>query len=210
MNPSWNRPSRRHLRALLLAVLLPLCLILGGLAQAAEPIKLALIEGLSGPFGNAGEAVWRNLLWATERVNARGGVKLPGGARPLQLLRFDSKGSTEETLALLRAAIDQDAHFLLQGNSSATAATLVDALERHNARDPAQRALFLNYAAVDPALTHEHCSFWHFRFDADADMRLAALTDQLQGDTTVHKVYLIGQDYSFGQHVLKKGREMIA
>jgi branched-chain amino acid transport system substrate-binding protein len=46
-------------------------------AAAGGPIKIALIEGLSGPFANTGEAAFRNLLWATERVNARGGVKLP-------------------------------------------------------------------------------------------------------------------------------------
>src|SRR2546427_306722 len=60
-----------------------------------EPIRLALIESLSGPFANTGEAVFRNLLWATERVNARGGVPLPaaqGGARPLAIERHDSKG----------------------------------------------------------------------------------------------------------------------
>jgi branched-chain amino acid transport system substrate-binding protein len=126
------------------------------------------------------------------------------------LLRFDSKGTTEEALSMLRAAVDQDAHYVLQGNSSATAAALVDALNKHNERKPAQRALFLNYSAVDPALTNEKCSFWHFRFDAHADMRLAALTDVLKTETSVKKMYLIGQDYSFGQHVLKKGREMIA
>jgi branched-chain amino acid transport system substrate-binding protein len=198
---AWNFPYRHHLAALLLAA--PL------LAQAAEPIKLALIEGLSGPFGNAGEAVYRNLVWATERVNARGGVKLPGGPRPLQLLRFDSKGATEEALSMLRSAVDQKANFVLQGNSSATAAALIDALNKHNEREPQRRALFLNYSAVDPVLTNEKCSFWHFRFDAHADMRLAALTDELREDRSISRMYLIGQDYSFGQHVLKKGREML-
>ena len=63
---------------------------------------------------------------------------------------------------------------------------------------------------MEPALTNEKCSFWHFRFDAHADMRLTALTDVLQGDSRVKKVYLIGQDYSFGQQVVKRAREMIA
>ncbi|HSI59902.1 MAG TPA: branched-chain amino acid ABC transporter substrate-binding protein [Ideonella sp.] len=179
-------------------------------AAAPEPIRLAMIEGLSGPFANAGEAVYRNLLWAVERVNARGGVPLPGGARPLALLRFDSKGSTEEALSQLRSATDQGVHFVLQGNSSATAAALIDALNKHNAREPARRAVFLNYSAVEPALTGERCSFWHFRFDAHADMRMAALTEVLKSDSRVHKVYLIGQDYSFGQQVLKSAREMVA
>ena len=175
-----------------------------------EPIRLALVEGLSGPFANAGEAVFRNLLLATERINRSGGVRIGGVARPLVLLRFDSKGSTEEALSTLRGALDQRIGFILQGNSSATAAALIDALDKHNEREPQRRALFLNYSAVDPALTNERCSFWHFRFDAHADMRLAALTDVLQTDLGVQRVFLIGQDYSFGQHVLKQARQLIA
>jgi branched-chain amino acid transport system substrate-binding protein len=198
--------NRRALLALPLTLALPAVRA----QPAPEPIRLALIEGLSGPFANAGEAVFRNLLWATERVNQRGGVRLPGGARPLALLRFDSKGSTEEALSTLRGALDQRIGFILQGNSSATAAALVDALDKHNEREPQRRALFLNYSAVDPALTNERCSFWHFRFDAHADMRLAALTDVLREDRGVRRVFLIGQDYSFGQHVLKTARAMIA
>jgi branched-chain amino acid transport system substrate-binding protein len=197
---------RRAAAGLLLALgaLLPFA------AQAdAEPIRLALIEGLSGPFANAGEAVYRNLQWAVERVNARGGVHLPGGARPLALLRMDSKGNTEEALAQLKQATDQGVGFVMQGNSSATAAALIDALNKHNGRVPERQALFLNYSAVEPALTNEKCSFWHFRFDAHADMRLSALTDVLRGDSRIRKVYLIGQDYSFGQQVVKRAREMV-
>jgi branched-chain amino acid transport system substrate-binding protein len=185
---------------------------LGSLAANAttEPVRLGLIEGLSGTFANAGEAVYRNLLLAVERVNERGGVRLPGGARPLELLRFDSKGNNEETLAMLKAALDRQVGIVMQGNSSAAAAVLIDALNKHNEREPTRRALFLNYSAVDPALTNEKCSFWHFRFDAHADMRLAALTDVLRDDASVQRVYLIGQDYSFGQQVLRQARASIA
>ena len=42
--------------------------------------------------------------------------------------------------------------------------------------------LLLNYSAVDPALTNERCSFWHFRFDAHANMRIAALMDVIRED----------------------------
>ncbi len=189
------------------------CALLVGAGAAAaqpQPVRLALVEAFSGSFANAGDAVTRNIVWAVERVNQRGGVQLPGGARPLELVRFDSKGTSEEALAMLRHALDQRIGFVLQGNSSATAAALIEALEKHNQREPDRRAIFLNYSAVDPILTNERCSFWHFRFDAHADMRLEALTDVLREDRSVKKIYLIGQDYSFGQHVLKKGREMIA
>ncbi|HLL18141.1 MAG TPA: branched-chain amino acid ABC transporter substrate-binding protein [Rubrivivax sp.] len=199
--------SRRAVMALPIWLSLPPAH--GQLADRPQPITLALIEGFSGPFANAGEAVFRNLLWATERINQRGGVVLAGVKRPLLLLRFDSKGTTEEALSMLRAALDQRIAFVLQGNSSATAAALVDALDKHNSREPQRRALLLNYSAVDPLLTNQRCSFWHFRFDAHADMRLAALVAVLRDDRALQRVYLIGQDYSFGQHVLKTARQMI-
>ena len=179
----------------------------------AKPVKMALIESLSGPFANTGEAVYRNLYWAMERVNARGGVPLPasaGGPRLLALERYDSKGQNEEALSALRAAIDDGAQIILQGNSSATAAALLDAIEKHNSRDPSRRVLYLNYSAVDPALTNERCSFWHFRFDAHADMRMAALMEVMREDKAMKSVYLIGQDYSFGQAVLREAKKQLA
>ncbi|MES2583266.1 MAG: branched-chain amino acid ABC transporter substrate-binding protein [Pseudomonadota bacterium] len=184
------------------------------LAQApvTTPIKLAMVEALSGPNANAGEAVFRNLAWAVERVNARGGVKLPasnGGNQMLQLERYDSKGQNEEALSVLRSAIDNGARIVLQGNSSANAAALIDAINKHNERDPARRVVFLNYSAVDPVLTNEKCSYWHFRFDAHADMRMAALMDVIKDDKALKGVYLIGQDYSFGQSVLREARRQL-
>lgn len=183
------------------------------LAQTAAapllPIRIAMIEGLSGPFANTGEAVFRNLVWATERVNARGGVSLPGGKRPLVLERFDSKGQTEEALSSLRSAIDGGIQVVMQGNSSAPAAALIEAINKHNERDPARQVLFLNYSAVLPELTNEKCSFWHFRFDAHADMRMSALMSVLKDDQALKSIYLIGQDYSFGQAVLREGKKQL-
>jgi branched-chain amino acid transport system substrate-binding protein len=178
--------------------------------SAAPTVRIALIESLSGPFGNTGEAVFRNLVWATERVNARGGVKLPTGAQTLRIERYDSKGQNEEALAALRSAIDDGIRVVAQGNSSATAAVLIDAINKHNEREPAKRVLFLNYSAVEPSLTNEKCSFWHFRFDAHADMRMAALMDVLKDDKALKSIYLIGQDYSFGQSVLREAKRQIS
>ena len=177
-------------------------------AQKA-PIQLALIEGMSGPFANTGEAVLRNLVWAVERVNARGGVTTTDGKRLLVLNRYDSKGQNEEALTSLRAAIDAGAQYIFQGNSSANASVLIDAIQKHNERELQKRVLFLNYSAVDPALTQERCNFWHFRFDAHADMRMTALMQVLKQDAKLKSVYLIGQDYSFGQAVLKEAKQQL-
>ncbi|MBT9475745.1 branched-chain amino acid ABC transporter substrate-binding protein [Polaromonas sp.] len=191
-------------------VALMLAAAMAAMAQPAlPPVRIALIESLSGPFANTGEAVFRNLVWATERVNARGGVKLPGGARKLAIERYDSKGQNEEALAALRSAIDDGVNIIAQGNSSAIAAALIDAIDKHNERQPGKRVLFLNYSAVEPSLTNEKCSYWHFRFDAHADMRMAALMEQFKDDQALKSVYLIGQDYSFGQAVLREARKQI-
>jgi branched-chain amino acid transport system substrate-binding protein len=176
----------------------------------AGPIRIAMIEGVSGAFANAGEAVQRNLQWAIERVNAAGGVATADGRRPLELVVLDSKGNVDEALAQLRQAADQNIRFIAQGNSSAIALQLVDAIDKHNAREPGRRMLLLNYSAVEPSLTRERCSYWHFRFDAHADMRMHALTEVLARDSSVNRVALIGQDYSFGQAVLREARRQLA
>jgi branched-chain amino acid transport system substrate-binding protein len=183
------------------------------LAQSAPatqpPVRVALIESLSGPFANTGEAVFRNLTWAAERVNARGGIKLSSGNRALVFERYDSKGQNEEALSALRSAMDDGITLVAQGNSSSTAAALIDAINKHNEREPGKRLLFMNYSAVDPVLTNEKCSYWHFRFDAHADMRMAALMDVLKDDKALKSIYLIGQDYSFGQAVLREARKQL-
>lgn len=199
-------PRRRLLKSLAAAACVP---AFAWAQSPLPPVRLAMIESLSGAFANTGEAVFRNLVWAVERVNARGGVATPQGRRLLQLERYDSKGQNEEALSALRAAIDGGAQVVLQGNSSATAAALIDAIGRHNERDPAKAVVFLNYSAVDPILTNEKCSFWHFRFDAHADMRMTALMAVLREDRALKSVYLFGQDYSFGQAVLREARRQL-
>jgi branched-chain amino acid transport system substrate-binding protein len=201
---SWFKPNCLSVAKIVASVTFGLFAAGAASAQpvAAPTLKIAMIEGLSGPFGNTGEAVFRNLLWATERVNAKGKVQLA-------LKRYDSKGQAEEALSMLRAAIDDGAQIIMQGNSSATAAALIDAINKHNEREPTKRVLFLNYAAVDPILTNEKCSPWHFRFDAHADMRMTALMDVLKDDKALKSVYIIGQDYSFGQAVSKEAKRQL-
>jgi branched-chain amino acid transport system substrate-binding protein len=201
-----KNPRRAVLKSLAAAAFLPAFAFAQG---AGAPIKVAMIEGLSGGNANGGEAVFRNLVWAVERVNQRGGVRTRQGLRPLQLDRYDSKGQIEEALSTFRAAVDDGVRVILQGNSSAVAAALIDAVNKHNEREPERRVVFLNYSAVDPVLTNEKCSFWHFRFDAHADMRMAALMSVIREEKAVKSAYLIGQDYSFGQAVLREARRQL-
>jgi branched-chain amino acid transport system substrate-binding protein len=174
---------------------------------AADTVRIAFIDPLSGPFANVGEMEVRAFQYAIDLVNARGGVL---GGTKLELVTFDNKANPQDSLLALKQASDQGIRYITQGNSSAVALALSDAVSKQNARDPDRTILYLNYAAVDPALTNERCSFWHFRFDADADMKMSALTDTIAANKNIKRVYLINQDYSFGQAVAKAARAMLA
>ena len=172
----------------------------------AQTIKVAYIDPLSGPFANVGEQGLAEFRFAVDRINASGML----GKMKLEVVPFDNKVSPQESLNQLKRVIDQGIQYITQGNSSAVAGALLEAVNRHNERNPGKEILYLNYAAVDPAFTNEKCSFWHFRFAANADMQMESLTTYMAGKKNIKKVYLLNQDYSFGQAVKKAAREMLA
>jgi len=58
-------------------------------------------------------------------------------------------------------------------------------------------------------LTNDKCSYWHFRWDANSDIKMTALTNYMKTRPNIKKVYLINQDYSFGQSVRAEARKML-
>ena len=184
-----------------------LSLIIGASTAFAENIKIAFIDPLSGPFASTGTNGLHQFEFAADyMVNQNGGVL---GGTNFEVIGFDNKISPKESLIQLQVAIDQGVRFIVQGNSSGVANALTEAVDKHNKRNPDSRVLFLNYAAVDPALTNDKCNFWHFRFDANSDIKMDALTDVIVQDDSIKKVYIIGQDYSFGKAVSAAANEML-
>ncbi|SLN73670.1 branched-chain amino acid ABC transporter substrate-binding protein [Oceanibacterium hippocampi] len=178
-----------------------------GQAQAADTIKIGFIDPLSGPFAAVGQSGLKQFTFAAdELVNKKGGVL---GGTMLEVTGYDNQVSAKEALIQLKKAIGDGVKVIVQGNSSGVANALTDAVEKHNTRNPDQRILYLNYSAVDPALTNEKCNFWHFRFDANADMKMEALTDDIKARADIDKVYVIGQDYSFGKAVAAAAVDML-
>jgi branched-chain amino acid transport system substrate-binding protein len=182
-------------------------LAIGAASAAAQNVKIAFIDPLSGGFASTGTNGLHQYEFAAEElVNKKGGVL---GGRNFEIVPFDNKISPKESLIQLQVAIDQGIRYIAQGNSSGVANAITDAVEKHNKRNPDSRVLFLNYSAVDPALTNEKCNFWHFRFDANADIKMDALTDIMAKDADLKKVYIIGQDYSFGKAVAPAAVSML-
>jgi branched-chain amino acid transport system substrate-binding protein len=174
---------------------------------ASAQIKVALIEPMSGPFANIGDMELKQFREIAEDTNGAGGLL---NGQKLEIVPFDSKGSPQDALSSLQIAIDQGIRYVTQGSSSAVAGALIDAINKHNARNPDKSVLFLDFAAMDPDLTNSKCSFWHFRFLPNTDMKMEALTSYLAQDKAIKNVYIIGQDYAHGRQVAKAANAMIA
>jgi branched-chain amino acid transport system substrate-binding protein len=172
----------------------------------AENVKVAFIDTLSGAFAPIGQNQLKIYQMLFERANKEHWA----GNNTFEVVGFDNKGSPQESLTQLKNATDQGFRYVTQGNGSGAAMALVDAINKYNERNPGKEILFLNHSAVDPDMTNSKCSFWHFRFDANSDMKMEALTTFMAKDKSIKKVYIIGQNYSFGQQVRRAAREYLA
>ena len=190
-----------------LAAAAALLLALPAAPRAEEVVRIAYIDPLSGSLAATGQLGEQHFRFAIDRANAAGAA---GPGRRLELVAMDNEVSPEKSLTLLRKAVDDGIRYVTQGNGSAVAFALVDAINKNNKRAPNQSVMYLNYAAVDPGLTNDKCSWWHFRFDADVDMKMRALTDYMVSQAAVKKVYIFNPDYSFGVSVEKAAQAMLA
>ena len=189
-------PTRAVLSTLLAA------LISAAPAHAADTVKIAFIDVLSGPFAAAGEGSLKQMREVVAQLNASSAATDP----KFEVVPFDGKGTPQESLNALKAASDQGIRYLTQGGGSGVAFALVDAINKMAEREPQKAMVYLNYSAMDPGLTNDRCSFWHFRFYPSSEMKIEALTTYLQKRPDVKKVYLFNQNYTHGQQVSKASR----
>jgi branched-chain amino acid transport system substrate-binding protein len=178
---------------------------MGAFAQKGETVKIAHIDPLSGLMGPVGSNQLKTLQYLAEETNKGN----PAGVK-FEIIGMDNKLSPAESLNALKAAMDQGVRYIAQGNGSSVAGALIEAVNKHNERNPGKEIIFLNYAAVDPDFTNSKCSYWHFRFDADTSMKIEAMTTFMKDDKDVKKVYLFNQNYSHGQQVAKFAKENLA
>ena len=189
------------LRAVAAAVTLT---CMSAVAQA-DTVKVAFIDPLSGPFAPVGQ----NQLHSFQAIADLATKDKWAGEHKIEVVGFDNKASPQESLTQLKAAIDQGYRYITQGNGSGVGLALLDAVNKHNERNPGKEIVFLNYAAIDPDMTNSKCSFWHFRFDANSDMKMEALTSYMAPNKDIKSVYIIGQNYAFGQAVSRAAKEYL-
>ncbi|HTD07058.1 MAG TPA: branched-chain amino acid ABC transporter substrate-binding protein [Undibacterium sp.] len=172
----------------------------------ADTIKIAYIDPLSGAFAPVGQNILNSFQYVADEANAKGWA----GPHKFEIVGFDNKGSPQESLSVLKTVIDKGFRYITQGNGSGVGLALLDAVNKYNERNPGKEIVYLNHAAVDPDMTNSKCSFWQFRFDANSDMKMEALTTYMAQDKNIKKVYIIGQNYSFGHQVTRAAKEYLA
>src|ERR1700726_4946719 len=191
----------RNLLSLFIAALTVLCAVS---AQAAETIKIAYTDPLSGPFAQVGDQNLAQMQYIIDYINSKGGAL----GRKFELVSFDNKSQPAEALIALKTITDQNIPIVMQCSGSNIAAALIDAVDKHNERNPDNRVVYVNCGAVATELTNEKCSFWHFRFDAHVAMKAEILVRALAANEK--SVYLLNQDYLFGQSVQRDVKTFLA
>ena len=165
---------------------------------------MAYTDPLSGPFAQVGDANLKQMQYIIDFINAKGGAL----GKKFELVPFDNKSQPSDALIALKSATDQNMPFIMQCSGSNIAAALIDGVNKHNDRNPDNRIIYLNCGAVATELTNEQCSFWHFRFDLHVGMKAEVMVRALPKETK--KVYLINQDYLFGQSVQREVKNFLA
>ncbi|CAI8799405.1 MULTISPECIES: branched-chain amino acid ABC transporter substrate-binding protein [unclassified Pseudomonas] len=161
----------------------------------ADPLKVALVETLSGPSAATGQMFRAATRFQIERLNAEGGWN----GEPIQLLEFDSQGTPAGASEKLKAAIGSGAQMIVQGASSVAAGQITEDVRKYNLRNKGKEVVFLNVGGEALELTGSKCHFYHFRFNGNAPIRVKTLVAAMkEAGTLGSKVYSMNQNYSWG------------
>src|SRR5438552_4350780 len=115
-------PMARSSVSSMLVVVLAICAASPTSAQPAEPIKVGVIQPLSGPVAASGNYIRMGAEIARDWINARGGVL----GRPIQLLIEDNKSDPKEAATAAEKLIVRDKVPVIMGawGSSMTLAAM--------------------------------------------------------------------------------------
>ncbi|MBP2313628.1 branched-chain amino acid ABC transporter substrate-binding protein [Azospirillum soli] len=169
--------------------------LLSSTAQA-EPLRVAVIESLSGAQASTGRPYVFAARYVFDALNARGGFN----GEKVVVTEYNSGGRPAGASEKFQQALAEGVHVVIQASSSAIASQLSDDIRQHNEKNPGKEVIYLNVGAEAMELTGEKCHFHAFRFTTTAPMRVGALVKVMKGDGSLGKrVYSINQNYSWGK-----------
>jgi branched-chain amino acid transport system substrate-binding protein len=167
-----------------------------GAGAHAAPLKIGLVETLSGPQASTGLMFKAATRYVIDQINAGGGWN----GEPVQLVEYDNQGGPAGASDKVKAALADGVQLIVQGSSSAVSGQITEDVRKFNLRNQGKEVVFLNVGGEALELTGEKCHFHHFRFNPNAQVRVKALVSAMKQDNALGtKVYSINQNYSWGQ-----------
>jgi branched-chain amino acid transport system substrate-binding protein len=156
--------------------------------QAADTIKLAVIEPLSGNFKDIGERYAGGVEYGVMKINEQGGLL----GKKVEVIMVDSEVKPDvATRKATNLILKDGVKFFCGGTGSSVGAAMSLLVEKNN-------ALFFSYGMDAASLTGEKCSRNFFRTACNTDTHSFALAKWV-ADKGFKKVATIAQDYSFGK-----------
>ena len=156
--------------------------------QAADTIKLAVVEPLSGNFKDIGERYAGGVEYGVMKINEQGGLL----GKKVEIILVDSEVKPDvATRKATNLILKDGVKFFCGGTGSSVGAAMSLLVEKNN-------ALFFSYGMDAASLTGEKCSRNFFRTACNTDTHSFALAKWV-ADKGFKKVATIAQDYSFGK-----------
>ncbi|HRP20371.1 MAG TPA: ABC transporter substrate-binding protein [Alicycliphilus sp.] len=181
----------RTQKTLLAAAALAASLPLGALAQAKEPVKIALVTSKSGAFATMGADVANGIKFAVEEANAKGGVD----GRKIVLAEGDDE-STPDAGRRVAEKLSREGHNLIIGPITSSISL---AISQNLAR---WDAAFIGSISKADKLTQDACSPRFVRTNHSDAMDLAMINEwakTLPGSNFA----ILAADYVWGQDSAK-------
>jgi branched-chain amino acid transport system substrate-binding protein len=156
-------------------------------AKAEQPVKIGVVEPLTGVYAGLANAEIAGAKLGIERINDSGGIL----GRPVELLIADTGNDIAAGVAKTRALIDGDGADFIVGNVNSAVAL---AMTRVTAE---KRKLHIVTGAHTDEITGSACSWNVFRICKSATMEANAIADSL-----IRKLgkrwYFLTPDYVYG------------
>lgn len=172
--------------------------VLGATVSAlhAEPLKVGILESLSGAQTSTGRLFATGIKYGIGRINASGGFN----GEAIEVVEYDNAGGVAGAADKFRQAAAKGVDIIIQGGSSAIAGQITEDVRKHNLRNPGNEIIFINVGGEAMELTGKKCHFYHFRYTTTAPMRVNALVSAM-GDASElgDRVFSLNQNYSWGQ-----------
>jgi branched-chain amino acid transport system substrate-binding protein len=156
--------------------------------QAADTIKLAIVEPLSGNFKDIGERYASGVEFGVEKINEQGGLL----GKKVELIKIDSEVKPDVAVRKARNHILKDNVKYFAGGTGSSVGAAMSLLAQKN------NVLFFSYGMDAASLTGQKCSRNFFRACCNTDTHSYALAKWV-ADKGFKKVCTIAQDYSFGK-----------